>query len=68
MNMVTRSVLGHLHMRKQNAQSTGLAFKKENERSTSGRGARASVPNKVPQDFGPVTALGPRFSIPVARQ
>ena len=68
MNMVTRSVLGHLQMRKQSAQSTGLAFKKENERSTSAHGARASVPNKVPQDFGPVTALGPRFSIPVARQ
>ena len=68
MNMVTSSVLGHLHMRKQSAQSTGLAFKEENEGSASARGARASVPNKVPQDFGPVTALEPKFSIPVARQ
>ena len=62
-NMVTSSVLLHLHMRKQSVQSTGLAYKQENERSTSrsGRGARASYLTKFPKVSARSLLLDPNF-------
>ena len=47
--VTTTCVLGHVHMRKQNTRSTGLAYKEEIERSTSGRGARASYLTMFPE-------------------
>ena len=48
-------------MRKQSTQSTGLAYKQENERSTSGRGARASFLTKFPKISARLPLLEPDF-------
>ena len=60
-SMLRPSILGHLRLRKQIYLNIELPYKQEIERSTSGRGARASYRTMVPEISARRSLLEPSF-------